>query len=144
MYFKKTIQKEQGDISMDAAMMRLLLAIDENKSIAEISKEIALDLLTTRKALEKLYKLGLVAMVTKTGPVLDQSFCDQLRQNIAKAVGPIGEFLVEDVASDMKFAVDKIPISRAPDLIEALAKEIPDEQMRLEFVRSTIGIIPKG
>lgn len=144
MYFKKAIQKEQGDISMDAAMIQLLLAIDENKSIAEISKELEMDLLTTRKVLGRLYKLGLVAMVIKSGPVLDQAFCDQLRQNIARAVGPIGEFLVEDVASDMKFPVDKIPISRAPDLIEALAKEIPDEQMRLEFVRSTIGIIPKG
>jgi hypothetical protein len=76
-------------------------------------------------------------------PLLEQRFLGELRKHIIGAVGPIGEFLVEDIASEMGLSVDAIPISRAPDLIVNLAREIPDEGRRLTFERSMIRLIPK-
>ena len=143
MYFRKVVRKDQGDVSLDGAMIRLLLAIDEDKSIAEVAEATSMDLKTLRQVLEKLVLLGLVETVKKSGPLLDRSFLDHLRRNLAKAVGPIGEFLVEDAASALGFSPNEIPVSRAPNLIEALSREIPDEQMCLEFKRSMIPLIPK-
>jgi hypothetical protein len=36
-YYRKVIRKDNNEISLDADMIRLLIAIDENKSLYQIS-----------------------------------------------------------------------------------------------------------
>jgi molybdenum-dependent DNA-binding transcriptional regulator ModE len=143
MYFRKNIRKDLGEISMDAGMVQLLMAIDEHKPMAQVARDVGMNMATLRQTLGKLLNLGLIEAVSGGGPRLDQAFLGTLRNAIINAVGPIGEFLVEDVAAEMGLAADAIPISRAPDLIVNLAREIPNEALRLEFERSMIKVIPK-
>jgi hypothetical protein len=37
-YYRKVIRKDNNEISLDADMIRLLIAIDENKSLYQITK----------------------------------------------------------------------------------------------------------
>ena len=143
MTFRKSITKDLGEVSMDAGMVRLLMAIDEQKTIAQVATEVGMNMASLRQSLGKLLSVGLVEPVVRREPLLQQWFLGELRKHIIGAVGPIGEFLVEDIASEMGLSVDAIPISRAPDLIVNLAREIPDERRRLTFERSMIRLIPK-
>ena len=144
MYFRKSIHKNQGEVSMDAGMVRLLMAIEEHKTVAQVAVEVGMNMATLRQALGKLLDIGLIESAAGGGPVLEQPFLAELRNHITAAVGPIGEFLVEDIAAEMGLDMNTIPISRAPDLIVNLAREISDETRRLAFERSMIRLIPKG
>ncbi|MFH1982674.1 MAG: hypothetical protein ABIL58_12595 [Pseudomonadota bacterium] len=144
MYFRKSIHQNQGEVSMDAGMVRLLMAIDERKTVAQVAAEVGMNMAALRQTLGKLLDIGLIESVAMGGPVLDKQFLAELRNHITSAVGPIGEFLVEDIAAEMGLDANTIPISRAPDLIVNLAREISDETRRLAFERSMIRLIPKG
>lgn len=144
MYFKKSINQDLGEVSMDAGMVRLLMAIDENKPMSQVASEAGMNMATLRQTLGKLLDIGLIEPAASGGPVLDAQFLGQLRTHIIGAVGPIGEFLVEDISAEMGLDINTIPISRAPELIVNLAREIPDEERRLEFERSMIRLIPKA
>jgi len=124
--------------------VQLLMVIDEHKSMAQAAREAGMNMASLRQTLGKLLNLGLIEAVSGGGPRLDESFLLALRRAIITAVGPIGEFLVEDIAAEMGLEVNALPISRAPDVIVNLAREIPDDAHRLEFERSMIKIIPKA
>ena len=143
MYFRKSIAQDLGEVSMDAGMVRLLMAVDESKTIAQVATEVGMSMAALRQTLGKLLHIGLIEPVIQGGPVLDERFLDALRKHIIDAVGPIGEFLVEDVVAEMGLDMNAMPISRAPDLIVNLAREIPDETRRLVFERSMIQLIPR-
>ncbi len=143
MTFRKSIDKDLGEVSMDAGMVRLLMAIDDRKTIAQVATEVGMNMATLRQSLGRLLDVGLVVPVVRKEPSLDERFLTELRTHITGAVGPIGGFLVEDITAEMGLEISDIPISRAPDLIVNLAREIPDEQRRLAFERSMIRFIPK-
>jgi hypothetical protein len=119
-YFRKSIHKNQGEVSMDAGMVRLLMAIDEHKTVAQVAVEVGMNMATLRQTLGKLLDIGLIESAATGGPVL------------------------EDIVAEMGLDPSTIPISRAPDLIVNLAREISDETRRLAFERSMIRLIPKG
>jgi molybdenum-dependent DNA-binding transcriptional regulator ModE len=64
-YFKKTIRNDIEKITLDAEMIRLLMAIDENKNISQVARVAEIDLSRVRDILGKLLKLELVVQVTK-------------------------------------------------------------------------------
>ncbi len=64
-YFKKTIRNDIEKITLDAEMIRLFMAIDENKNISQVARVAEIDLSRVRDILGKLLKLELVVQVTK-------------------------------------------------------------------------------
>ena len=100
-YFRKVIRKNNDQISLDADMIRLLIAIDENKNLYQISEEVDMGSLAFKKALSKLLDQGLIESVQKDIPVLDQSFIETLRINLSRAIGSMAEVLIEDIAIEM-------------------------------------------
>ncbi len=142
-YFRKVNRMDSEEISLDADMIRLLIAIDENKDMAKIANEVRMDVTTLNATLVKLLKLKLIEPVKKAVPFLHKKFLQALKVNLLKAIGPMAEFLIEDVAANMKFPVSKIPIDQAAELISNLAVEIPDEEIRIQFEKSMIELIKK-
>jgi hypothetical protein len=143
MYFRKANRMDGEEINLDADMIRLLIAIDESKDIAQIANEVGMDVTTLNKALAKLIKLRLIETVKKEVPFLNEKFLEALKINLSKAIGPMAEFLIEDVAADMDFPVNKIPKHQAAELISNLAVEIPDENSRVQFEKLMIELIKK-
>jgi len=142
-YFRKVNQMDSEEISLDADMIRLLIAIDENKDMSKIANEVGMDITTLNATLAKLLKLKLIEPVKKDVPFLHKKFLEALQVNLSKAIGPMAEFLIEDVAADMQFSVSEIPKDQAPELISNLAVEIPDEESRIQFEKSMIELIRK-
>jgi hypothetical protein len=140
-YYRKVIRKDHEKISLDADMIRLLIAIDENKSLYQIADEVEMEAGTLKKNLAKLLAQGLIEPVNKDLPVLDKIFLQALKINLSLAIGPMAEILIEEVVSDMELTAPEITIHQAAELISVLSHEIPDEKKRIEFKKSMMDIL---
>lgn len=143
LFFRKIIRKDSDEISLDADMIRLLIAIDENKSLHQIAEEVEMETTTLKKTLSKLLNQGLIEPVKKDIPYLDRVFLEALRINLSKVIGPMAEILIEDVVAEMELKTSEIPVNQAAELINNLALEIPDEKDRIEFKKSMLNILNK-
>jgi hypothetical protein len=142
-YYRKVIRKDNDQVSLDADMIRLLIAIDENKSLYQIADEVEMEAATLKKNLSKLLEQGLIEPVKKDLPVLDKIFLQALKINLSKAIGPMAEILIEELVSEMELTAPEIPIHQAAELITILSHEIPDEKKRIEFKKSMMDILNK-
>ena len=142
-YYRKVIRRDNSQISLDADMIRLLIAIDENKSLYQIADEVDMRADTLKMNLEKLLQQGLIEPVKRELPVLDKIFLQALRINLSKVIGPMSEILIEEVVSEMELTAPGIPVHQAAELIAALSHEIPDEEKRIEFKKSMMDILNK-
>lgn len=142
-YFKKVIRRDNQQVSLDANMIRLLLAIDEHLSLNQIAEAMEMDSITLKQALVELLKRGLIEPVRKDKPQLDRMFYDALRINLSKAIGPMAEILIEDAAAEMNLNLHSIPVDQAAELITSISYEIPDEDDRIPFKKSMIQILGK-
>jgi DNA-binding FadR family transcriptional regulator len=124
-------------------MVRLLLAIDENKPIGKIAREVGMNLVSLRETLHKLLTLGLVEPVDKAGAVLNGRFITDLREQLARAVGPMADVLIEETLDEMRISLSRIPVHLGADLIGNLARQIPREEKRVEFQKAMIEKIPR-
>ena len=142
-YYRKVILKDNDAVSLDADMIRLLIAIDENKNLYQIAEEVGMGTATFKKALSKLLDQGLIEPVQKDIPVLDQSFIQSLRINLSRAIGPMAEILIEDMAAEMEMDPAAIPVNQAAELIAHLSLEIPDEENQIQFKKSMLAVLNK-
>jgi len=142
-YFKKTIPNDIEKVTLDADMIRLLTAIDENKNISQVARAAEMNLSRVRDVLSKLLKLELVVQVAKEVIYLDRAFIEFLKTKLSEAVGPMGEILIEDIMDEMGLQIDRIPVDAASDFIRNIAREIPQEENRTLFENVTFSRIPK-
>jgi hypothetical protein len=142
-YYRKVIRADNDEISLDADMIRLLIAIDESKSLNQIAEEVDMSNIAFKNALSKLLRQGLIEPVQKDLLVLDNSFLETLRINLSKAIGPIAEILIADITEDMQLDLSAIPINQAAELITQLSLEVPDEENQMQFKKSMIAILNK-
>ncbi len=142
-YYRKVIGKDNNQISLDADMIRLLIAINENKSLHQIGNEVDMRADTLKINLEKLLKQGLIEPVKKDLPVLDKIFLQALKVNLSRVIGPMAEILIEEVVSEMELTAIGIPVHQAAELITTLSHEISDEEKRIEFKKSMMDILNK-
>jgi predicted transcriptional regulator len=142
-YFRKVIRTDNEKVSLDADMMRLLIAIDESKSLNQIADEVDMDNTRFRQSLSKLLEQGLIEPVQKGIPVLDESFLELLRINLSKAIGPMAEILIADVMEEMDLDSAGIPVNHAAELITQLSLEVPDAEIQIQFKKSMLAILNK-
>jgi len=143
-YFKKTIRNDIEKVTLDAEMIRLLMAIDENKNISQVARAAEMNLSRVRDILGKLLKLKLVVQVTKEIIYIDRSFIIFLKTKLSEAVGPMGEILIEDILDEMGLQIGRIPVDAAPDFVRNIAREIPQEENRTLFENVVFSRIPKA
>jgi len=143
LFFRKVIRKNNDEVSLDADMIRLLIAIEENKSLYQIAEEVDMETTALKKTLSKLLKQGLIEPIKKDIPYLDRVFLEALRINLSKVIGPMAEILIDDVVTEMELKKSEIPVNQAAELINSLSLEIPDEKGRIEFKKSMLNILNK-
>jgi len=139
--FRKRIHKDLAPVSLDADMIRLLLAIDENKSLYQIAAEVEMDAATFKKNLKKLLDQGLIETVQKAAAMVDRRFLPTLRMNLARIIGPMADIVVDDTVAEMQLDVAVLPVEQAAELINRIALEIPSEDSRIRFKKSMIAIL---
>lgn len=142
--FRKTVRKDSQTVSLDADMIRVLLAVDESKNIQRLAAELEMGEAALKQNITRLIAQGLVEPVDKQRhPALDRSFLQTLRMNLSRVVGPMAEILLEDWVAEMHINPTSIPLDLAAELVNHLAHEIPEESGRLQFKKSMIPILNK-
>jgi hypothetical protein len=143
LYYRKRIRKDIQNVSLNADMIRLLLAIDERKSIYQIAAEVELSSAALRENLSKLVQQGLVEAVLTDAPIADKMFLEAVRLNLSRVIGPMAEILIEESMADLKISPSGIQLNQAAELINHVALEIPDEKSRIRFKKSMLPILNK-
>jgi hypothetical protein len=141
MHYRKRIRKDLPSVSLNADMIRLLLVIDESKSLYQISAGAEMDAVTFKRTLAGLLAQGLIEPVQREIPPLDRSFLNAMRANLARAIGPMAEILMEEVLVEMGLDASRIPVEQAAELINRIALEIPGDAGRIQFKKSMIPIL---
>jgi len=62
-YYRKVIRRDNDKVLLDADMIRLLIAIEEDKSLYQVSEEVDMDNTTFKRAISKLLEQGLIEPV---------------------------------------------------------------------------------
>jgi hypothetical protein len=143
LYYRKRVRKGIQSVSLNADMIRLLLAIDEKKSIYQIAAEVEMEPAALRKNLANLLEQGLVEPVRRKAPGLDKTFLQAMRLNLSRIVGPMAEIVIEDGLADLNIDPADIQLNQAAELIDHIAREIPDEGGQIRFKKSMIPILEK-
>ena len=91
--YRKVTRLDGKEVSLDADMIRLLIAIDESKELVQIGRELGMthDLLAA--TLAKLSAVNLIEPIRKDIPCLDNGFLEALKLNLSRAVGPMAQIL---------------------------------------------------
>jgi hypothetical protein len=141
LYFRKKIRKDLQTVSLNADMIRLLLAIDERKSLSQIAAEAQMDAAALKKNLKSLLEQGLIEAVPKPPVQMDSRLLQSVRMNLTRVIGPIADIVVDDGVAQLKLDCTSISLEQAAELINHLALEIPDEDNRIRFKRAMMPIL---
>ncbi|MDY6792906.1 MAG: hypothetical protein SWH54_16700 [Thermodesulfobacteriota bacterium] len=144
MFFRKVTPANSNEIRINADMIRLLMVIDENKDLLQISREVGMDIAMLNQILSKLLKLKLIEPVDKKNRFLSKKFLEDLRLNLSKAIGPMAQILIEDTVNEMELKMSEIPGHQAAELVSNIAREVPEENEQIEFKKTMIEIMRKN
>jgi hypothetical protein len=142
-YYRKRIRRDLPSVSLNADMIRLLLVIDDRKSLYQISAEAEMDAATFKRTLGSLLEQGLIEPVQRDTLPLDHIFLHAMRLNLSRVIGPMAEILIDDVMAEMGLNPSHIPVDQAAEIINRIALEIPDEPGQIRFKKSMIPLLNK-
>jgi predicted transcriptional regulator len=141
LHFRKTIRQDLQTVSLDADMIRLLLVIDEHKSLYQIAAEVEMDAAVFKRTLQRLLDQGLIEIIRKRPPTLGRTFLQVVRMNLTRVIGPVAEIVLEDAVTELNLNPSEVPLEQAAELIQRIALDIPDEDSRIRFKKSVMPIL---
>ena len=145
MHFKKTNLASSDEITFDADMLKLLMAIDEDRTIRQIIGDVAMTPSAFKESLMKLIKLKLIEPMAAAAIVayVGEAFIARLREVLIALTGPVGEVLMEEIAEEMNLDIRKIPQDQVGDFVYNIANQMPGEKQKNEFSTTMLKEIKK-
>lgn len=131
--FRQVLKNDVGDISIDGQLLGIFLELDGEKDLNAVARKGKLSLGEMRAVISKLLGMEIIELVDKQEAFLDRDFLDYLSRQLAEAVGPIADVLVEDHVAESGFRLSNVPVSQAAVLVDALAREIQREEKKEVF-----------
>lgn len=144
LFFKKRIDADMKNISLDADMLRILVAIEEHKSMSQVAHELKMNPLVLRQKLAAMIPSGLLTPIDRSGVFINEQTMKELKAALVRLVGPMGEIILDDVLGAMGLPDGMVPPARAQELVDKLTQEIPDEGMRRSFQGSATVVLGKA
>lgn len=132
-YFKKTNISTANEITFDPDMLKLLMAIDERKTLRQIATEVSLRPEAFKQSFTKLVRLKLIEEVQDMTTYVGREFVDRVKATLIELAGPLGEVLIEDAAEELNLPLDRIPKTDVADLIYRITQNIPGEKEQNTF-----------
>jgi hypothetical protein len=136
--FRPVIRGELGMLSLGGQILSVLMALDGQKTLDQVSQKIGISRAEIRQAITKLINMKLVESIERAVCIVDQEFMNFLISMMSWAVGPLGEIIVEDGLEELGFNENNFPSQRTVDLINFLSQEIPREEKRIQFKQAML------
>ncbi|MBW1796818.1 MAG: hypothetical protein JRJ21_00150 [Deltaproteobacteria bacterium] len=141
MVFRRVTRADAGEFSLDGQMLSVLMELDGRKSVAVVAKNAGLSMGIMRRVVSKLLELNLIEPVDEAISILDKDFFDYLKSQLALAIGPIAEIIIEDVVFDLGHSLSQFPSYRAAELVDLISQEIQREEKRTGFKQNMVSKI---
>lgn len=136
--FRRTVAVLKGSVSVNGRMLEMMMALDGQTDLGGVSRKIRMSLSDMRPQLAKLLDYGLIEEVHGRTETIDPAFFGFMAGYLSKIAGPIAPVLVEDAVADIGGEGMTVPLERAGELIESVGKQVPDENQRIEFIKSML------
>ncbi len=136
MTFKTSIRVDIGEISLDGQMLIVLMELDGKRNAGLIAQAVGMSMTEVSAIISKLSRRHLIQVAEQDQPMLGEDFFDFLIDQLSLVVGPISQLLLEDAAKEIGQGSASIPKMRAAELIDLIARQIPEEKQRLLFIQS--------
>ena len=131
--FKGAVKRDSGEISLNSNMLQVLMELDGKKDIASVARTLKMNMVSLREVLIGLHDLLLIEVVEDAVPTLNMEFYDFLKTQLSRAMGPLAEFLLNDEIQEFGGEPTKIPLHRAAELVDVLARQIPRQEKGVVF-----------
>ncbi len=138
--FRLSTATPQGEVSLKPESWRVLAQVNGERSIADIAKAIGMDEATAVQLALSLCQSGILeicqgATETMEPPrdIVGQAFLEQVSRQLASAIGPLAEIVVDEEIENLGETRQDFPRSRVPDLVERVSQAIADDNKRIRF-----------
>lgn len=131
--FKGSVKGDLDKFSLDNQMLQVLVELDGKKNLASVSRSVNMNPDTLKEVLARLQNFQLIEKVETTVPVLNDEFLEFIQHQLALALGPIAEFLIEDELLEFGDHPKKVSFYRAAELVNLLARHIPRQEKKVAF-----------
>jgi DNA-binding transcriptional ArsR family regulator len=138
MVFRRVTRDDAGEFSLDGQMLSVLMELDGKKAVSEVAKNTGLSMGRIRQTISSLLKLKLIEPVEEAISTLDKDFFDYLKSQLALAIGPIAEVIIEDIVIDLGHSLSQFPSYRAAELVDLSSREIQREEKRNSFKQNMV------
>jgi len=124
------------EVQLKSSEWAIITQIDGERTVQKINDILGLEELEGLTLFYGLYKKTLIQLKEVQSPdkiFASKIFFEQLETTLIQTIGPVANYLIEDVLWDLnekreKFFKDKIPL-----LIESISQEINDEHKSVQF-----------
>jgi len=141
MIFKRVMTGGLGEYSLDGQMIGVLVELDGSKNVGTIAEKTGISLEAMRRIIAKLLQLKIVLPVKRQVRVLEPDFLEALEKELALAIGPIAEVVIEDAIADLGHSLDNFPADQAAELIDYISQEIQRDDRRNTFRQNMVNRI---
>ncbi len=141
MVFKHAPSQELSQFKCTSHMLTLLVHLDGKLNLTAAAKKAGLSIKDAVAAATELAAIKAIEITQNGNGYLGKDFITYLAGQLSTAVGPIAEILIEDAAKDLGHTLESVPVFKAADLVEILARDIKKEDKRVAFKQNMIAQI---
>jgi hypothetical protein len=136
-----------GEVNLRPESWRVLALVNGERTIAEIAKVLGIDEPAAAQLALSLYQAGVLEVAqgaaTPVRASVDGHFFDEVTHQLAAAVGPLAEIVIDEEIENLGESRKQFPRERIPDLVERVSQAIPDEAKRIKFQQVMLEAIRK-
>jgi hypothetical protein len=133
MVFRRVIDDHLNEVSLNGRLLSILLDMDGKRNLDAIAHSAQLNLSDLKEDVSRLLNLNLIEQVDVESAVIDDEFIHFLTLQLAKAIGPLSQLLVEDSIQTAGYSLKRFPADCAGELVDTLSHEIQKVDKRQQF-----------
>jgi hypothetical protein len=137
--YRKTPLGHTATVDLDFETLRVFSAINGKTQLSTVAQQAGVGIPALWKAIAKLTRLGLIETSEEPdNATMEKSFADKLHKELTKAVGPMSDLLIKNVAKLAKITWPHIPREHAREMIYRLVVQIPDDSLKDQFQKTML------
>jgi hypothetical protein len=132
------------DAHLKSSEWAIITQIDGNQTVQQIIDKLDFDEYECLGMLYALYKKNLIKIQkiqSEDQIYVSSDFFRKLEDALVKIIGPVANYLIEDVLWELSEDRDKFVKEKVPMLIEAISQEINDEHKSVQFQQQMLNEI---
>jgi hypothetical protein len=132
------------DAQLKSSEWAIVTQLDGNQTVQKIIDNLNLDEDECLSILYTLFEKKLIQIQkiqTEDQIFVSDDFFEKIENSLVKIIGPVANYLIEDVMWELNESRENFEKDKIPMLIEAVSQEIKDEQKSVQFQQQMLNEI---